>query len=86
MELVARRNYLNGCEFGKPIQDGKVERTSVSNAEIWCECFGKSLQEMKPADSYAIAAMMAQVEGWERTTVIRRQPLYGKQRQYQKTK
>lgn len=86
MELVARRNYLNGCELGKPIQDGKVERTSVSNAEIWCECFGKSLQEMKPADSYAIAAMMAQVEGWERTTVIRRQPLYGRQRQYQKTK
>lgn len=86
MELVARRNYLNGCEFGKPIQDGKVERTSVSNAEIWCECFGKSLQEMKPADSYAIAAMMAQVDGWERTTVIRRQPLYGRQRQYQKTK
>lgn len=86
MELVARRNYLNGCEFGKPIQDGMVERTSVSNAEIWCECFGKNLQEMKPADSYAIAAMMAQVDGWERTTVIRRQPLYGRQRQYQKTK
>lgn len=86
MELVARRNYLNGCEFGKPIQDGMVERTSVSNAEIWCECFSKNLQEMKPADSYAIAAMMAQVDGWERTTVIRRQPLYGRQRQYQKTK
>ena len=47
--------------------------------------FGKNLQELKPQDSYAIAAMMAQVPGWERTTQIRRQPLYGRQRLYRKT-
>lgn len=85
MDLFARRNFLTGTEFGRPEHDGKTVRTEVSNAEIWCECFGKSLQELKPSDSYGIAAMMAQISGWERTTVIRRQPIYGRQRLYQKT-
>ena len=84
MDLFARRNFLTGTEFGRPEHDGKSIRTEVSNAEIWCECFGKSLQELKPSDSYGIAAMMAQIPGWERTTVIRRQPIYGRQRLYQK--
>lgn len=82
MDLYARRNYLTGSEFGTPAHTGKMLRTEVSNAEIWCECFGKSLQELKPSDSYAIAAMMSQVNGWERTERIRRLPLYGRQRLY----
>ena len=86
MALFARRNFLTGTEFGTPEHAGNHVRTEVSNAEIWCECFGKSLQELKPSDSYGIAAMMAQVPGWERTTSIRRQPIYGRQRLYQRTK
>ena len=86
LDLYARRNYLSGNEFGTPEHKGTVTRTEVSNAEIWCECFGKSLQELKPSDSYGIAAMMAQVEGWERTSQVKRQRLYGRQRIYQKSK
>ena len=85
MDICDRRSYLNGTEFGKPKDRGSTARTEVSNAEIWCECFGKNLQELKPSDSYVIAAMMAQVPGWERTTVIKRQPIYGRQRLYRKT-
>ena len=85
MDLFSRRSYLSGTEFGTPEHTGKVERAEVSNAEIWCECFGKNLQELKPSDSYAIAALMAQVPGWERTTQIKRQPIYGRQRLYRKT-
>ena len=85
MDLFARKSYLSGNEFGQPEHDGKTLRTEVSNAEIWCECFGKSLQELKPSDSYGIAAMMAQVPGWERTSIVRRQPIYGRQRIYQRT-
>ena len=85
LDIFSRKNFLNGTEFGVPDHHGKNIRTEVSNAEIWCECFGKNLQELKPQDSYAIAAMMAQVPGWERTTQIRRQPLYGRQRLYRKT-
>ena len=39
-------------------------------------------EELKPSDSYGIAAMMSQIPGWERTERIRRQPLYGRQRLY----
>ncbi len=82
MDLFARRNYLSGSEFGNPEHTGSVVRNEVSNAEIWCECFGKSLQELKPSDSYGIAAIMSQIPGWERTQVIKRQPIYGRQRLY----
>ena len=58
MDLFERRNFLYGEDFGKPDLVGKVRRMSVSNMEIWCECFGKSLQELKPTDSYSIAALM----------------------------
>ena len=37
---------------------------------------------MKPADSYAIAALMTRVSGWERTKVKKRIPIYGEQRLY----
>lgn len=82
MDLFQRRNYLSGSEFGSPVHEAKELRTEVSNAEIWCECFGKSLQELKPTDSYSIAALMSQIGGWERTTTIKRQPIYGRQRLY----
>jgi predicted P-loop ATPase len=82
MDLFQRRNYLQGSEFGTPVHKGSELRTEVSNAEIWCECFGKSLQELKPTDSYSIAALMTQIPRWERTTTIKRQPIYGRQRLY----
>mgnify|MGYP005940823133 FL=1 len=78
MDLFQRRNLLQGSEFGMPEHKGSVLRTEVSNAEIWCECYGKSLQELKPTDSYSIAALMAQLPNWERTTSIKRQPIYGR--------
>ncbi|WP_368488137.1 VapE domain-containing protein [Clostridium sp. BJN0013] len=85
MDLFARRNYLNGSEFGGTQHIGTIARTSVSNAEIWCECLNHSLSDLKTTDSYQIAALMAQVSGWERTTNIKRLPIYGRQRLYQKT-
>lgn len=85
MDLFQRRNFLQGSEFGMPEHKGVHKRTEVSNAEIWCECYGKSLQELKPTDSYSIAALMAQLPNWERTTSIKRQPIYGRQRLYKKS-
>ena len=85
MDLFQRRSFLQGSEFGMPEHKGVHRRTEVSNAEIWCECYGKSLQELKPTDSYSIAALMSQLPNWERTTSIKRQPIYGRQRLYKKT-
>ena len=80
MDLWARRSYLNGEMLVRPV--GTVQRDTVSNAEIWCERFGKQLSDMKPADSYAIMAMMEKVEGWTRTKTRKRMPIYGQQRVY----
>ena len=83
MDLYARREYLS--DTSSPlVTKGSVLRTTVSNAEIWCECFGRSFQDLKPTDSYAIAALMTQIPGWERTFERVRQPLYGRQRLYRK--
>ena len=81
MDLYARREYLSNTN-SPVIAKGTVERAAVSNAEIWCECFGRNFQDLKPADSYAIAAIMSQVSGWKRTKTTQRQPIYGKQRVY----
>ncbi len=81
MDLYARREYLT--DTSSPlVTKGHVLRTMVSNAEIWCECFSRSFQDLKPTDSYAIAALMTQISGWERTKTTQRQPIYGKQRIY----
>jgi len=36
----------------------------------------------KPADSYAIAALLIQLEDWVKTGKIRNLPIYGRQRLY----
>lgn len=81
MDFWDRRNYVRDpSDPTRPA--GKRLRTEVSNIEIWCECFGRSREDMKPSDSYAIAAIMARVDGWEKSSSAVRQPLYGKQRVY----
>ena len=83
MDIYARRSYVN--DKSDPTRpNGVAIKTVVSNAEIWCECFGRNLSEMKPADSYAIAALMTQVDGWERTNGRCRQSMYGRQRLYRR--
>ena len=84
LDLYTRRDYLSGAGFHNITSDETFTRSEVSNAEIWCECLGNNIKEMKPADSYSIAAMMAQIKGWERTTQIKRLPIYGRQRLYKK--
>lgn len=85
MDIYARREFLSNAD--SPVMPkGTVVRQAVSNAEIWCECFGKNLSELKTTDSYAIAALMTQVPGWERSKTSQRLPLYGKQRLYEFSK
>lgn len=83
LSLFERKNFLSGDDFGGA-KIGTVERTQVSNAEIWCECFGNSLSTIKVSDSYAIAAIMMKIEGWEKSGKRKKIPLYGQQRMYEK--
>ena len=52
--------------------------------QIWAECFGRNPSDMKPADSYAIAALMTQVPGWRKAEKRMPMPLYGRQRGYER--
>lgn len=81
LDLSSRREFLNTKDC-PTTPKGTVARTQVSNAEIWCECFGNPLSTLKPADSYSIAALMLKVPGWARTKTIRKLPIYGRQRLY----
>ncbi len=84
MSLYERRSWLQDTE-DPTRQKGVAVRTEVSNPEIWSECFGRNPSDMKPADSYSIAALMVQIDGWERTKDRKRIPLYGLQRLYKRS-
>ena len=84
-DLYERRSWLSEKD-GPTVQKGTVERETVSNLEIWCECFGRQSADLKPSDSYTIAALMTQIPGWVRTTRSRKLPVYGKQRLYERAK
>ena len=83
MDLYERRNWLSDRK--DPTQPaGTDRRETVCNAEIWAECFGRNPSDMKPTDSYAIAALMMQMEGWERAGARCCIPIYGQQRMYRR--
>jgi len=84
MDLYERRNYLS--DRNDPTRSkGIAVRTEVSNPEIWAECFGRAPADMKSADSFAIAAIMEQIPGWERTQERGTLPIYGRQRLYRRS-
>ena len=83
MDVFDRKHYLQ--DYGKPGQPEAVQkRETVSNLEIWCECFGKPKEDIKPSDSYAIAAIMVRIEGWEKMDGRISIPGYGQQRAYRR--
>ena len=82
LDLDTRRMFLEGDTDYDP--ESLVDRETVSNMEIWVECFGKKAADMERKDSDAITALMMKVEGWERSDKQRRIPLYGKQRIYKR--
>lgn len=79
MNTYERRNYFCGTDFGEVKREGKYKRESVSNIEIWCECFGKDRSNLRRADSNEISAIMAKVKGWSGYVKKERIPLYGSQ-------
>lgn len=83
MDLYTRREFLRGDDPTMP--KGTVQRTTVSNMEIWCECFGNNRETLRTSDSFGIRAIMSRIEGWERTTHYRKNKLYGKQQVYMRT-
>jgi len=83
MDLYRRRDFVRDAD--DPTRpEGTVRRMEVSNMEIWCECFGKPKEDMKPTDSYAIATIMERLDGWTKTGKLKILPIYGRQRLYRR--
>ena len=78
MDLFERRNFLSGSDFGGLQEKGTVRRASVSNMEIWCECFGKERANLRRTDSNELTGILARL-GWKRADNKVRIPLYGPQ-------
>ena len=84
MDIYQRRDYVYNTE--DPTRpEGTVKRLTVCNMEIWCECFGKPKEDLRPTDSYAITAIMERINGWERSGERKSLPIYGRQRLYLRT-
>lgn len=81
MDIYSRRDYFRDADDPTRPQ-GTIKRDTISNIEIWCECFGKPKEDIKSFDSYAISAIMARIDGWERQNRPRRIAVYGLQRVY----
>ena len=83
MDICARREFLHNPD-NPTLTRGIVQLDVVSNLEIWVECFGNKPDSIKPADSYALAAIMMRVSGWEKANERRHLPIYGRQRVYKR--
>ena len=83
-KILDRKGYFHS-EFDKKDEPPTVIREHVSNMEIWCECFGNRKADLKLGDSYSISAIMAKIEGWERTDRKIKDDEYGVQRVYERT-
>ena len=65
MDLYQRRSFLGGSDFSSPAV-GTERRTRVCAMEVWCECFGKSREALKKADSYEIESILYKLGGWKK--------------------
>lgn len=79
MTLYERRNFLNGeAEFGGVSLSATRTRTSVSNMEIWCECFGKDRADLSISEGNRIKGILIKL-GWHRCEKKVRLSIYGVQ-------
>jgi len=84
MDVFDRRSYVR--DTSDPTRPkGTVSREMVSNMEIWCECFGRAKEDLRPSDSYAIASIMVRMGGWKKGPDRVPLPIYGRQRVYIRT-
>jgi putative DNA primase/helicase len=81
MDSFRRRDYFRD-QTDPTRPEGVMQRSIVSNIEIWCECFGKAKEDIQPKDSYAIAAIMKRIKTWEKAEERQYIPGYGRQRVY----
>ena len=82
MDIYRRLEYIRSPEDPTRAK-GSIRRSQVCVMEIWCECFGKSRESIKKADSYEIQSILNRLGGWTKCTSgktgKRSVPMYGPQ-------
>ncbi|WP_303678444.1 virulence-associated E family protein [Dehalococcoides mccartyi] len=83
MDIYRRLEYIRSTDDPTRTK-GTVRRSQVCVIEIWCECFGKSRESIKKADSYEIEGILNRIGGWAKyegnKTGKKAVPMYGVQR------
>ena len=80
MELADRIQHLNKHHPGDKIESAEKRKT-VSNMEIWVECFRKDKASIQPKDSYELAGVMLRL-GWVQSGQREYDRIHGRQRVY----
>jgi putative DNA primase/helicase len=81
--LAERRLYWSS-EFGTNTVETK-ERDRVCALEIWCECLGGDIKQLKKSDTMEINSILSKIPGWVKRDSIRF-GCYGKQRGFIRVK
>lgn len=78
-DIFDRRDYLANDK-----EKGTEEREFVCMAEIWCECLGKSKEDMSRYNTREINDIMKSLENWEYCSTTKNFGSYGKQKYYRR--
>lgn len=80
MDIPSRRNFLYDTISPK----GTVQRQYVCVAEIWCECLGKSKEDMDRYKTREINDILRGLGDWEPVNSTKWFEIYGKQKYYKR--
>ena len=69
MDIIARREFW--ANNPSAVSDGGlVERDGICAQEIWCELYGKDINEMQRKDTVLINSVLCGLEGFEHHTKV----------------
>ncbi|MDE5992890.1 MAG: virulence-associated E family protein, partial [Oscillospiraceae bacterium] len=87
---IRHRQLYWQTDFGKEgaaasAASERVPREKICAAEVWCECFGADIKFMKRTDTLEINAVLAKIDGWEKSSAaIRFGSEYGVQKGFKR--
>jgi len=79
-DMATRKIWLDS----EPELEEGMRRDTVTIAEIWCECLGRSKKDMDRYKTRELNEVMQFLPGWHKAKGPKRFPVYGVQRYYQR--
>jgi len=79
MDIYDRRTWLDN-----PKNVGTEVRDIACTAEVWCECLGKSKEDMTRYNTREVNDLLRSLQGWTAKVSTANFKLYGKQKYYER--